>query len=132
MPGQPDGEVEIPSLAPAGTGLAAARADGLMEDYLHHREKHFKILIRQIAGSFLNYEAGSFDLLVKKPIQGNKLTNVRASGSDENIILSPPRTFTLEQAIDFIQDDELVEVTPHYIRLRKRILNENERKRKGG
>ena len=60
-----------------------------------------------------------------------QLTNVRASGSDENIILVPPRTFTLEQAIDFIQDDELVEVTPHFIRLRKRYLLEHERKRKG-
>lgn len=58
------------------------------------------------------------------------LTNIRAAGSDENILLTPPRTFTLEQAIDFIQDDELVEVTPKTIRLRKKYLNENERKRK--
>ncbi len=69
--------------------------------------------------------------LVVNVVRGKQLTNVRASGSDENIILTPPRTFTLEQAIDFIQDDELVEVTPHFIRLRKRLLNENERKRKG-
>lgn len=59
------------------------------------------------------------------------LTNIRASGSDENIILTPPRQFTLEQAIDFIQDDELVEVTPKTIRLRKKYLQENERKSKG-
>lgn len=59
------------------------------------------------------------------------LTNVRASGSDENIILIPPRTFTLEQAIDFLNDDEVVEITPRFIRLRKRHLSENERKRKG-
>ncbi len=71
------------------------------------------------------------DLIVNvtKPKQ---LTNVRASGSDEHIILTPPRKFTLEQAIDFIQDDELVEVTPHNIRLRKRYLTEAERKKKGG
>ncbi|MES2344753.1 MAG: translational GTPase TypA, partial [Chlamydiota bacterium] len=62
--------------------------------------------------------------------KGKQLTNVRASGSDENIILTPPRTFTLEQAIDFIEDDELIEVTPHFIRLRKRYLNEQDRKRK--
>jgi GTP-binding protein len=68
--------------------------------------------------------------LVVNPTRGKQLTNVRASGSDENIILTPPRTFTLEQAIDFIQDDELVEVTPNFIRLRKRYLNENERKRR--
>lgn len=68
--------------------------------------------------------------LIVNVIKGKQLTNVRASGSDENIILTPPRTFTLEQAIDFIQDDELVEITPHFIRLRKRYLTENERKRK--
>ena len=70
------------------------------------------------------------DLMVNV-VRGKQLTNVRASGSDENIILTPPRTFTLEQAIDFIQDDELVEVTPHFIRLRKRYLSEADRKRKG-
>jgi GTP-binding protein len=57
------------------------------------------------------------------------LTNVRAAGSDENIILTPPRKFILEQAISYIQDDELVEVTPASIRLRKKYLSENERKR---
>jgi len=69
--------------------------------------------------------------LIVNVIKGKPLTNVRASGSDENIILTPPRNFTLEQAIDFIQDDELVEVTPHFIRLRKRALSEADRKRKG-
>lgn len=59
------------------------------------------------------------------------LTNVRASGSDENIILTPPRRFTLEQAMDYIQDDELVEVTPAQIRMRKKYLSENDRKRGG-
>lgn len=57
------------------------------------------------------------------------LTNVRAAGSDENIILVPPSRFTLEQAIDYIQDDELVEVTPQTIRLRKKYLSEIDRKR---
>lgn len=69
------------------------------------------------------------DLLVNVT-KGKQLTNVRASGSDENIILIPPRKFTLEQAIDYIQDDELIEVTPEAIRMRKRFLTENERKRK--
>jgi len=58
-----------------------------------------------------------------------KLTNVRASGSDENIILTPPRKFTLETAIDFINEDEVVEITPKSIRLRKRRLKEQDRKR---
>lgn len=69
------------------------------------------------------------DLLVNVT-KGKQLTNVRASGSDENIILIPARKFTLEQAIDYIQDDELIEVTPDAIRMRKRYLTENERKRK--
>jgi GTP-binding protein len=58
-----------------------------------------------------------------------QLTNVRAAGSDENIILTPPRKFTLETAIDFINEDEVVEITPKNIRLRKRFMKENERKR---
>lgn len=67
--------------------------------------------------------------LVINVTREKQLTNVRASGSDENVILIPPRRFTLEEAIDFIENDELVEVTPHHIRLRKRHLKENERKR---
>ncbi len=58
-----------------------------------------------------------------------QLTNIRAAGSDENIILTPPRKFTLETAIDFINEDEVIEITPKSIRLRKRLLKENERKR---
>jgi len=59
-----------------------------------------------------------------------QLTNVRASGTDESLTLTPPRVLTLEQAIDFIQDDEFVEVTPESIRLRKKLLKESDRKRK--
>ncbi len=70
--------------------------------------------------------------LVVNVTKGKQLTNVRAAGSDENIMLTPPRKFTLEQAIDYIQDDELIEVTPDSIRMRKRFLTENERKRSGG
>lgn len=69
--------------------------------------------------------------LIVNVIKGKQLTNVRASGSDENIILIPPRRFTLEQAIDYIQEDELIEVTPTGIRMRKRYLLEQDRKRSG-
>lgn len=69
------------------------------------------------------------DLLVNIT-KGKQLTNVRAAGKDENVLLVPARRFTLEQAIDYIQDDELIEVTPDAIRMRKRYLTENERKRK--
>ncbi|MCI5062226.1 MAG: translational GTPase TypA, partial [Algiphilus sp.] len=61
--------------------------------------------------------------------KGKKLTNVRASGSDENVLLTPPVRMSLEQALEFINDDELVELTPKAIRIRKRWLKEHERKR---
>ena len=67
--------------------------------------------------------------LVVNPIKGKQLTNIRAAGSDENINLVPPVKFNLEQSMDFINDDELVEVTPNNIRLRKKHLTENLRKR---
>ncbi len=66
--------------------------------------------------------------LVVNPLKGKQLTNVRASGTDENIVLTPPIKMTLEQALEFIDDDELVEVTPKSIRLRKKYLKEHERK----
>jgi GTP-binding protein len=63
------------------------------------------------------------------PIKGKQLTNVRASGKDDAILLTPPIQLTLEYAVEFIADDELVEVTPQSIRIRKRFLKEHERKR---
>ena len=63
------------------------------------------------------------------PLKGKKLTNVRASGSDEAVRLTTPVTMSLEQAIAYIDDDELVEVTPNAVRLRKRFLDPHERKR---
>ncbi len=67
--------------------------------------------------------------LVVNPLKGKKLTNIRAAGSDENIILTPPIRMELEQALEFIDDDELVEVTPKAVRLRKKMLKGHERKR---
>jgi len=67
--------------------------------------------------------------LVVNPTKAKQLTNVRASGTDEAINLTPPVKHTLEQALDFIEDDELVEITPESIRIRKKLLTENERKR---
>ena len=68
--------------------------------------------------------------LVVNVTKAKQLTNVRAAGSDENILLTPPRRFTLEQAIDYIADDELIEVTPGAIRMRKTLLAENDRIRR--
>ncbi len=67
--------------------------------------------------------------LVVNPVKEKKLTNVRASGKDEAIVLTPPIQLTLEKAVEFIAEDELVEITPKSIRLRKRYLKEHERKR---
>jgi GTP-binding protein len=63
------------------------------------------------------------------PLKGKKLTNVRASGTDEAVRLTPPVRMSLEEAIAYVQDDELVEVTPKIVRLRKRFLDPHERKR---
>ena len=67
--------------------------------------------------------------LVVNALKAKQLTNIRAAGSDENILLTPPVRMSLEQALEFIDDDELVEVTPNHIRLRKKLLSENDRKR---
>ncbi|MEC9350220.1 MAG: translational GTPase TypA, partial [Planctomycetota bacterium] len=58
-----------------------------------------------------------------------KLTNVRASGSDKNILLSPPRIMSIEEALEYIEEDELLEITPKNYRLRKRVLNEKLRRK---
>jgi GTP-binding protein len=79
-------------------------------------------------GQIVGIHSRSNDLVVN-PIKGKQLTNVRASGTDEALTLVPPIKHTLEQALEFIEDDELVEVTPQSIRLRKKLLTENERKR---
>jgi GTP-binding protein len=68
--------------------------------------------------------------LVVNPVREKKLTNIRAAGADENMILRPPRQMTLELALEYIEWDEYVEVTPEAIRLRKVWLTENERKRR--
>jgi GTP-binding protein len=67
--------------------------------------------------------------LVVNPIRTKKLTNIRAAGKDENVLLTPPIALTLEYAVEFIAEDELVEVTPQNIRLRKRHLSAQERRR---
>jgi GTP-binding protein len=67
--------------------------------------------------------------LVVNVLKGKQLTNVRASGTDEAVVLTTPIDLSLEYALEFINDDELVEVTPHNIRVRKRYLLEHERKK---
>ena len=79
-------------------------------------------------GMVVGVHARGSDLVVN-PLKAKQLTNIRAAGSDENVLLTPPVRFTLEQALEFIDDDELVEVTPRSIRVRKKLLKEHERKR---
>jgi GTP-binding protein len=83
---------------------------------------------RVYVGMVIGIHSRDNDLVVN-PVKGKKLTNVRAAGKDENVVLTPPIQLTLESAVEFIEDDELVEVTPKSIRLRKRFLQEHERKR---
>jgi len=89
--------------------------------FLGHAEEVYE-------GQIVGLHSRGNDLVVN-PTKGKQLTNVRASGTDEALSLVPPIIMTLEQALEFIEDDELVEVTPNYIRLRKKLLTENERKR---
>ncbi|TYO99992.1 GTP-binding protein [Geothermobacter ehrlichii] len=84
--------------------------------------------VKVYEGMIIGQHAKENDLVVN-PGKGKKLTNIRAAGSDEAVRLTPPRTLSLEQALEFIDDDELVEVTPKSIRLRKKVLNANERKK---
>nr|WP_320048369.1 translational GTPase TypA [uncultured Desulfuromonas sp.] len=84
--------------------------------------------IKVYEGMIIGQHAKENDLVVNAS-KGKKLTNVRASGSDDAIRLTPPNVLTLEQALEYIADDELVEVTPNSIRLRKKILDANERKK---
>jgi len=81
-------------------------------------------------GQLIGIHSRDNDLAVN-PTKGKQLTNVRAAGSDENILLTPPIRMSLEQALDFIDEDELVEVTPQSVRLRKKLLKEVERRRAG-
>ena len=80
-------------------------------------------------GQIIGIHSRGNDLVVN-PTKGKQLTNMRASGTDENIVLTPPIRFSLEQALDFIEDDELVEVTPNSLRIRKKLLRDRTQARR--
>jgi GTP-binding protein len=84
--------------------------------------------VRVYAGMVVGIHQRDNDLVVN-PCKAKKLTNIRTTAADEKLVLAPPRQITLEYALEFINDDELVEVTPQSIRLRKAILDHNVRKR---
>ena len=79
-------------------------------------------------GQIIGVNARGSDLTVN-PMKAKQLTNIRAAGRDDNVLLTPPLRLGLEQAMEFIEDDELVEITPEHIRLRKRHLSETDRRR---
>jgi GTP-binding protein len=114
-------------------GVLLAMDIGEATEYdLHNLEERGIIMVlpgtRVYEGMIVGEHNRDNDLPVNI-LKGKKLTNVRASGSDESTKLIPPRILTLEQAITYINDDELVEVTPKTLRLRKAILDPNLRKR---
>ena len=114
-------------------GVLVARATGKALAYaLFNLQDRGRLFIGHgdevYEGMVIGIHSRDNDLTVN-PLKAKQLTNIRAAGSDENLILTPPIRNTLEQALEFIDDDELVEVTPKSIRIRKKYLTENERKR---
>ena len=108
-----------------GSGKALAYALFNLQDrgrlFISHGDEVY-------TGMIVGIHSRDNDLLVN-PMKAKQLSNVRAAGSDENLLLTPPLRFDLEQALEFIGDDELIEVTPTAIRLRKRLLHEPDRRR---
>jgi GTP-binding protein len=116
------------------TGVLISNAAGEATAYsLFNLQERGAMMIepqtRVYEGMIVGQHTRDNDLIVNV-IQGKKLTNVRAAGKDENTILTPPMRLTLEKAMSYIEDDELLEVTPKSIRLRKRWLDPNERKKR--
>ncbi len=109
--------------------MASGKSVGFALFGLQQRAEMFVAPGQQVyEGMIVGENARSNDLPVN-PCKEKQLTNMRASGSDENILLKPPRLFSLEAALEYIEDDELVEITPENIRLRKGLLKESDRKR---
>ncbi|HBF5454319.1 TPA: translational GTPase TypA [Clostridioides difficile] len=121
---------EIPS---RGNGVLIAQGPGITMGYSLNALSDRAVMfvdpgVEVYEGMIIGMNSRKDDMVVN-PCKNKKMSNVRASGSDDAIKLSPPRIFTLEEALEFIEDDELVEITPDSIRLRKRFLNEHDRLR---
>jgi len=125
--------VEAGSIAPRKNGVMIANGAGKVLGFaLFNLQDRGRMFVKPgdeaFEGMIVGIHSRENDLVVN-PLKAKQLTNMRASGNDENILLTPPLRFDLEQALEFIEDDELVEVTPDAIRLRKRQLKEVDRKR---
>ena len=127
------GEVKVGEITSRQNGVLVSMVKGKTLAFglfnLQERGKLFLGHAEEVyEGQIVGLHSRGNDLVVN-PTKGKQLTNVRASGTDEALTLTPHIVMTLEQALEFIEDDELVEVTPESIRLRKKLLTENERKR---
>ena len=127
------GEVKQGALAERQNGVLVSMVKGkILAFALFNLQTRGRLMVEPnidvYEGMLIGVHSRGNDLAVN-PTKGKQLTNIRAAGTDENIVLSPPIRFSLEQALEFIEDDELVEVTTNFIRLRKRLLTENARKR---
>ena len=129
------GPVKTGDVAKRQNGVLVSMVNGTVLGYalfnLQERGRMFVSPQTEVYEGMVVGQNSRSDDMVVNPTKAKQLTNVRASGTDDAIILTPPIIFTLEQALEFIEDDELVEVTPKSIRIRKRYLTENERKRHG-
>ncbi len=127
------GEVKQGAMAERQNGVLVSMVKGKVLAFaLFNLQDRGRLMIEPnidvYEGMLIGVHSRSNDLVVN-PTKGKQLTNIRAAGTDENIQLTPPIRHSLEQALEFIEDDELVEVTPNFIRLRKKLLLEHERKR---
>ena len=127
------GEYKDGDIGQRNNGVLIAKGQGKALAYaLFNLQERGKLFIGHAEevyeGMVIGIHARDNDLVVN-PLKAKQLTNIRAAGTDENLILTKPIRMTLEQALEFIDDDELVEVTPESIRVRKRFLLETERKR---
>jgi len=127
------GPIKTGQIAGRVNGVLVSMADGKSLTFaLFNLQDRGRLMIgpgREIyEGMICGIHSRGNDLVVN-PMKAKQLNNIRAAGTDENLILTPPLNYSLEQALEFIEDDELVEVTPETIRLRKKLLKENERKR---
>ncbi|ABE74156.1 MULTISPECIES: translational GTPase TypA [Psychrobacter] len=129
------GPQKVGEVGARSNGVLVSMAKGVCLGFaLFNLQKRGKLFaepqLEVYEGMIIGLNSRNDDMAVN-PTTGKQLTNVRASGTDEALTLTPAVKFTLEQALEFIQDDELVEVTPKAIRIRKRYLTESERKRYG-
>ena len=127
---------EVPGLVTGRkSGVLVSNATGRAVGYaLFNLQSRGRMMVRPgtevYEGMVVGIHSRSNDLTVN-PLKEKKLTNIRAAGSDENILLTPPVELSLEQALSFVNDDELIEITPQSIRIRKKRLREIERRRAG-